>query len=291
MDNFNSFYNVRLKKLNGEELKQCGVKIIKADILNYNEVREIVKNMDVIFHLAAQPGVRYSLEHPLEVFKINVEGTVNLLQAIKEEKRISLFLYASSSSVYGNCTEFPIKETAPTHPISPYGLSKLVGEKYVKFYKEFYNLPTTILRFFTVTGARQRPDMGLYKFISNILYNKPITIFGDGSQTRDWSNVLNVVEACLKALDNPKGIGETFNVGHGKKTSVNKIIEILENAIGKKAEIVYEEKNLADPQDTQADISKITALLNFKPIYSLTEAIESEIEFIKNLSSISKPSD
>lgn len=280
IDNLNPYYNLKIKNLNSKELKSLGVKVFNEDILNYTKIKEIMKGIDVVFHLAAQPGVRYSVDHPLKVYKINVEGTINLLQSAKENQ-ISKFIFASSSSVYGNCTELPIKETTPTNPISPYGLSKLVAEKYVKFYEEFYNLPYVIFRFFTVVGARQRPDMGLFKFITNMLSDKEITIFGDGNQTRDWSNVKNVVDACLKALDNPEADNQTLNIGHGKRTSVNEIIGILENKLHKKAKLINVERKIVDPLDTQADISKIVSILGYKPTYSLEEAIEKEIEYIK----------
>ncbi len=280
LDNFNAYYDVKLKEMNKEDLVQKGIKVIKEDILNYEKVKRITKDIDIIFHLAAQPGVRYSLAHPLEVFKTNVDGTLNILECARKNK-ISRFIFASSSSVYGNSTELPLKEDSEVHPIAPYGLSKLVCENYIHFYYKHYNLPTVIFRLFSVVGERQRPDMGIYKFIINLLRDTPLTIFGDGTQTRDWCNVKNVVDAFIKAIDNPKIIGETLNIGHGERISVNKIIEIIENFIGKRAKRLYTKRNEADMLHTQADLSKITKLLNYQPKYSIEEGIKSEIEFIQ----------
>ncbi|MHA1428139.1 MAG: GDP-mannose 4,6-dehydratase [Candidatus Helarchaeota archaeon] len=285
LDNFNSYYDVSLKEFNARELKNLGVVIVRENILNFNKIQDIMNKIDIVIHLAAQPGVRYSVDHPLEVYKINVDGTLNLLEAARRNN-ISLFVFASSSSIYGNCRELPIKEDHPTQPISPYGFSKLIGEKAIKFYNLYSNLPTVIFRFFSVIGARQRPDMGLYKFIFNILNNKPLTIFGDGNQTRDWSNVKNVVEVISKSIENPNVLNKTLNIGHGLKTSVNEIINILENKIGRKAKIINVSKNIAEPLNTQADINKIKNLLDYSPKYSLEEAIESEIDFIKSWKNI-----
>ncbi len=282
VDDFNPYYNVKLKEINAKELNDLGVEVINVDILKFDKIREITKKSEIVFHLAAQPGVRYSVDNPLRVHKINVEGTLNLLEAARKNN-ISLFVNVSSSSVYGNCTELPIKESTLKNPISPYGLSKLIGEYYVNFYYEFHNLPAINLRLFTVIGARQRPDMGLYKFIYSIIKDKNLTIYGDGNQTRDWSNVKNVVDACLKLLNKSDLAGNVFNVGHGKRTSVNKVIKILEEKIGKKAIISREQRNIADPLDTQADISKIMKYLDYKPKYSIVEAIEKEIEYVGNL--------
>ncbi len=290
VDNFNSYYNPKLKEFNADELKRLGVEIVKEDILNYEKLSNIMENIDIVFHLAAQPGIRYSVENPQEIFKINTEGTLKVLEAAKK-RNVSLFIFASSSSVYGNCTQFPIKESTGLNPISPYGLSKEIGERYIKYYSTNYKLPTVILRLFSVVGARQRPDMALSKFIFNLLNDKPLPLYGDGTQTRDWINVKNVVDIFLKINEQWESVNITndvFNIGNGIKTNLNNIIKILEKKIGKQAKIITTEKDPADILHMQADISKINNIFNYKPRYLLGEAIESEIEFINSWSGIKK---
>ncbi|MHA1268790.1 MAG: GDP-mannose 4,6-dehydratase [Candidatus Helarchaeota archaeon] len=279
-DNLNEYYSSRLKNLNKNLVIQKGNQFFNQDIKEIN-----LKNTDYkyIFHLAAQPGVRYSVLHPIEVLKINLMTTLELLEKIrKSDLDLKRFVFISSSSVFGKINYLPIDEKHPKDPISPYGASKLAAEKYVQNYYIHYGIPTVIIRPFTVVGKRQRPDMGLHKFIRWMVENEPIVIYGDGNQTRDWTHIDNIIDGLLLSINKKGAIGEDFNLGNGSRISVNEVLNKINSHLNKEYKIIYKNRNIADPSDTQANINKARKILGYNPSKSLDDAIKEHLEFYMN---------
>jgi UDP-glucose 4-epimerase len=280
VDNFNRYYNIKLKKYNKKLAEINNNKFLNLDISDLNSDH---LNVEHIIHLAAQPGVRYSVENPIEVLYINLVKTVKLLEKIRKYKiDLKSFIFVSSSSIFGKIEKLPIDENHKKEPISPYGVSKLAAENYVKNYYLHYKIPTIIIRPFTVVGARQRPDMGLHKFIEAIEKKNPVTIFGNGNQTRDWTHVENIVQGIILCTKNKKSIGEDFNLGNGSRISVNVVIEKISSKLNHDIKINNKKRHLADPKDTQADISKAKKLLKYNPKKTLDDAIREQINFFLN---------
>jgi len=276
MDCFTDYYHREIKEKNIENaLKNNNFELIEEDIMNMENFPEV----DYVFHLAAQAGVRASWGKSFEIYtRNNIEATQRLLEFYKEHK-IKKFVYASSSSVYGDA-ELPMREDSLLKPVSPYGVTKLAGENLCYLYWKNYGVPTVSLRYFTVYGPRQRPDMAIHKFVNAILNEEEITVFGDGTQTRDFTFVDDVVEANILASAN--GIkGEVFNVGGGSRVSVNELIKKIEETTGKKARINYIEKQKGDVRDTLADTGKISNELNWKPRVKIEEGLMRFVEWYK----------
>lgn len=277
-DNLNEYYNLKLKEKNLKDLETLGANFIKGDILNYDSLIKNFDNYDVVFHLAAQPGVRYSSEHPMITNKINIEGTLNVLEMIKKNPKSKL-IFSSSSSVFGDVGAISIRENTPRVPISIYGVSKVACEDYVSHYMKHYKLEIVTIRPFTVSGERQRPDMALFKFIDGIIKDKELTIFGDGKQTRDWGNVKNIAKAFKSSAEMDEAIGETFNIGNEKSHSVLNVIKLISKYLNKKPKMKFLNKSLIEPTHTLANISKAKKILKYSPKYNLEDAIKSEINF------------
>ena len=251
IDCFTDYYPREIKEANlSNVLKSKKFKLIEEDILEMNKFPEV----DYVFHEAAQAGVRASWGKSFETYmRNNVQATQKLLEFYKDLD-IKKFVYASSSSVYGDA-ELPMREDSLLKPVSPYGVTKLAGENLCYLYWKNYNVPTVSLRYFTVYGPRQRPDMAIHKFVKAIFNGDEITVFGDGTQTRDFTFVDDVVEATILAAES-NSVGEVFNIGGGSRVSVNDLIEMMEDIIGKKAKVKYIEKQKGDVRDTLADVSK-----------------------------------
>jgi UDP-glucose 4-epimerase len=247
------------------------------------DILEISKfpGVDYVFHLAAQAGVRASWGRSFEIYtRNNIEATQKLLESYKDRK-IKKFVFASSSSVYGDA-ELPMKENSLLKPVSPYGVTKLAGENLCYLYWKNYNLPTVSLRFFTVYGPRQRPDMAIHKFVKAMLNNEEIIVYGDGEQTRDFTYVDDAVEANILTA-NREIEGEVFNVGGGSRISVNELIGIMERAIGRRAKVKYTEKQKGDVRDTWADVSKAEKVLGWMPKTKIEEGLEKYITWLSEI--------
>jgi UDP-glucose 4-epimerase len=251
IDCFTNYYPRDIKEANiSNALKNNNFKLIEEDILNMDKFPEV----DYVFHEAAQAGVRASWGKSFEIYtRNNVEATQRLLEFYKS-KNLKKFVYASSSSVYGDA-KLPINEDSLLKPVSPYGVTKLAGENLCYLYWKNYGVPTVSLRYFTVYGPRQRPDMAIHKFVRAILSGDDITVFGDGTQTRDFTFVVDAVEANILAAESDS-VGEVFNIGGGSRISVSELIEEIGNITGKKAKIKYVGKQKGDVRDTWADVSK-----------------------------------
>lgn len=282
IDRFSDYYSRELKEKNITALKDFEqFEFIEDDLVSV-DLDELLKGIDIVIHDAAQAGVRSSWGKSFDTYiKDNIVTTQRLLEAVKEEKIVK-FVYASSSSVYGDVKKLPMNEDMKVSPVSPYGVTKLDGENLVMLYNKNYGVPGIALRYFTVFGPRQRPDMAFHKFIKAILKGEPIEIYGDSSQTRDFTYISDIVEANITAaLSNVKG--EVFNIGGGKRIKLNEAIKIMEKIIGIKAKLYFINPQKGDVQDTYADISKAKELLGYTPCVSLEEGLEREVEWIKSL--------
>ncbi|WNR46225.1 NAD-dependent epimerase/dehydratase family protein [Paenibacillus roseipurpureus] len=237
---------------------------------------DILPHIDIVYHLAGMPGVRSSWGEDFKTYiSNNIEATQRLLEGCRQFP-VSRFIYASTSSVYGEQLN-QVNEDAITIPLSPYGVSKLTGEQLCKVYAHNLGVPVVILRFFTVYGPRQRPDMAFHRFITHIMADKPIPIHGDGLQTRDFTYVEDCVDAIAATAYAANIIGETINIGGKERASVLECIAILEELFGKKVERQFLGKATGEPRHTWADISKAQRLLGYHPITDLRTGLQAEM--------------
>ena len=253
-----------------------GFRFVEADIRNFELVKKMVRGVDAVFHEAALVSVTRSVENPFLSNETNVAGTLNLLKACVDA-RVKRFVYASSSSVYGETETLPKHERLVTMPLSPYAVSKLAAENYVKVFHGVYGLETVCLRYFNVYGPRQKygPYSGVISiFINRLLEDQPPIIYGDGEQTRDFTNVQDVVEANMLALSAQNAVGEVFNVATGVATSVNKLAEIVQEIMGKtNLAPVYANPRPGDIRHSYADISKAGKILEYNPKVQLEKGL------------------
>lgn len=278
IDCFTDYYSRAIKEENiATALKYKNFELVEDDLLSIDEYPDVVH----VFHLAAQAGVRASWGKSFEIYtKNNVQATQKLLEFYKNSS-IKKFVYASSSSLYGDA-ELPMREDSLLKPVSPYGVTKLAGENLCYLYYKNYGVPTIALRYFTVYGPRQRPDMAIHKFVKAILNDEEITVYGDGTQTRDFTYVEDAVEAnILSARSN--AVGEVFNIGGGSRIHVNELIEKIEEMVAKKADIKYIEKQKGDVRDTWADVSRAEKMLHWVPKVNINSGLERFIKWCKNV--------
>ncbi len=274
-DNFNPYYDPALKWERCRLLEEAGVEVMDCDVTQKETIAaELAKHLitDVV-HLAAQAGVRHSIEHPESYVHSNLDGFVQVLEAIKSFPEIK-FVYASSSSVYGLNTKIPFAESDPVElPASFYGATKRCNELIAQCYHHIHKIPCTGLRFFTVYGPWGRPDMAYYFFSKAILEGKPIPVFGEGKLMRDFTYIDDIVEGIIAAVDLGAG-NEIFNLGNNAPVSILDFIHILEKHLGKKAQIDFQPMPLGDVPMTYADITKSQKMLGFQPKVSLDEGLK-----------------
>lgn len=279
-DNFDEYYKGKEENVR-RHFRDSNFTLIRADILDHESLCRAMKGVDVIFHLAAQPGVGFSEENPVKTNTVNTTGTLNVLNAAKK-MGVKKVIFASSSSVYGLPEYMPMDERHPTNPISVYGASKLAAEKYVRIYNGLPNLSTVILRYHSVYGPRQRPDMAIRKWTQQLFENKPPIIYGDGEQTRDFTYIDDIVEGTLKAAEIDGVEGETFNLGKGSRVSVNNVVRLLIKRIGKEdIDPIYTKPRPGDVSGTHADISKARKLLGYDPTATLNDGIKWFVRWFK----------
>ena len=274
LDILNDYYDVSLKEKNLEVLKKySNFSFIKDDIKTTNVISEF--KPDKVIHLASMAGVRYSLENPLLYETTNIGGFINILEECRKNN-VKHIVYASSSSVYGLNTKVPFSEDDPIEKCnSPYACSKLCMEYYAKTYNQLYNLSNIGLRFFTVYGPRGRPDMAPYLFLNAIKNNIKFKKFGDGSSSRDYTYVDDIVSGIIGATDNKNNIKcKIYNLGNSSPVSLNEFIETCEKVTNKKAIFEQCSEQLGDVQHTYADISKAKNDLNYDPKTSLEEGLQ-----------------
>jgi UDP-glucuronate 4-epimerase len=275
LDNFDAFYSREIKLLNIAGFdKHPGFFLLHADLNDSPEqlFQSIPGPVDVIIHLAAKAGVRPSIADPLLYQQINVLGTQKLLD-FAVQKKVKKFVFASSSSVYGVNEKLPWKEEEKLLPISPYAMTKLSGEMAGHVYHKLYQLPFIALRFFTVYGPSQRPDLAIHQFTKSIINNQPINMFGDGSTSRDYTYINDIVQGVLAAVHYHQTGFEIINLGNNYTVSLKDLITAIEEVTGKKAVIHQKPEQPGDVPRTFADISKAQRLLHYQPETQIKEGI------------------
>ncbi|WP_029552058.1 SDR family NAD(P)-dependent oxidoreductase [Thermocrinis jamiesonii] len=281
VDNLNSYYDVRLKHYRLEDLRSYrDFKFFQLDIEDYGKLKEVFKNyrFDAVINEAARAGVRASIEDPFVYMTTNANGTLNLLELCKNYG-ISKFVLASTSSLYAG-QPMPFKEDLPVNtPISPYAASKKAAEVIAYTYHYLYGIDVSILRYFTVYGPAGRPDMSVFRFIKWIMEDSSLEVFGDGSQSRDFTYIEDIAEGTILALK-PLGY-QIINLGNNKPHSLLEMISLVERFTGKKAKIENREFHKADMKATWADITKAKELLGWQPKTSLEEGIEKTVDWFK----------
>lgn len=254
----------------------CIDNVIKGDIRDRNLVFNLMKDKDTIIHMAAQISMSRSIEDPINDADNNINGTLNLLDVARKTE-IEHFIYISSAAVFGVPNYLPIDEKHPTNPISPYGLSKLTGERYSKLYNDLYELPVTCLRFFNVFGPRQaKNDYSgvITKFIEKISMDESPIIFGDGNQTRDFIYIDDIVESICLAINRKKSMGEIINIGTGNPTKIKDLANFIIKIYNKDISTKYEPAKIGDIKESYADITKAKKILGFEPKFSLYEGLK-----------------
>lgn len=275
VDNFNDYYSPAVKRRNIEAIQENADFILhETDICDEEALRGVFERErpEVVVHLAARAGVRPSVENPNLYHRVNVIGGQHILDACRDFKPTHL-VFASSSSVYGGSTHVPFKESDPVmRPISPYAATKRMNELQAHVYSHLYKLNVTMVRFFTVYGPRQRPDMAIHKFTRMILEDKPIPRFGDGSTKRDYTYIDDIVQGVVQCVDTPFRY-EIFNLGESQTTSLNELIAIIEKHAGKKARIEPQALQPGDVTITYANIDHARDRLRYKPTFTMDEGI------------------
>jgi UDP-glucuronate 4-epimerase len=288
IDDLNDFYSPAIKRRNLSEIAVKGpFEFHEINVSDLDPLRLAIGSSppEIIIHLAARAGVRPSLEQPLLYEKANVLGTLNLLE-LAREYAIPQFVFASSSSIYGATSRVPFSESeANPNPISPYGVTKLAGEKLCYCYSQLYSIRTVCLRFFTVYGPRQRPDLAIHKFARLIHEDKEIPQFGDGSSLRDYTFISDIVDGIMAALG-VQGSFEVFNLGNSHPISLGRMIQLLEQNLGRKARIKVQNLQPGDMLFTHADLSKATERLGYVPRVSFEEGLARFVSWFKAVSNL-----
>jgi nucleoside-diphosphate-sugar epimerase len=282
-DCFTDYYPREVKERNLQRLVgRSGFELRTLD-LAVADLKALIEDADYIFHQAGQPGVRTSWGGDFAVYlKDNVLATQRLLESSRWSRRLRRFVYASSSSVYGNATELPVGEDALPRPYSPYGVTKLAGEHLCGLYAANFDTPTVSLRYFTVYGPRQRPDMAFARFLQALLADKPIGIHGDGEQTRDFTFVSDAVEANLLAAAGDPAPGAVYNIGGGSRVTVNEVIRVLEELIGRRAKIDRLAAQPGDARHTFADTGAAAREIGFHPEVKLADGLRVQFEWTRD---------
>jgi UDP-glucose 4-epimerase len=254
---------------NRANLADLGVEIVEGELRSYERVHNAVRGVEVVHHLGALGSVPRSVQDPLTTSAVNVEGTLNVLLAARDAG-VRRVVFASSSSVYGSSAELPAREDGPVDPISPYGVAKLAAERYcVSFSRVYHTFETVVLRYFNVFGPRQNPHSeyaaAVPLFITAIAEGKPVTIFGDGGQARDFTYVSNVVDANLLAADAEGANGRIFNVAAGAPHTVTQLIDTIAELLGKPAEKIFADPRPGDIRDSFADVAAARETLGWEP--------------------------
>jgi UDP-glucose 4-epimerase len=268
LDNFDTYYDPVIKKQHIEKfLMDPRFKLVNGDL----------RDMDYVFHEAAQPGIRISVKDPRKSHEVNATGTLNLLDVAKDTN-VQKIINASSSSVYGKTKYLPFDEAHPTEPVSPYGITKLMAEHYCRVFDELYGLKSVSLRYFTVYGPRMRPDLAIHIFMQKSLKNEPIVIFGDGTKSRDFTYIDDVVRANVLAMN--KGSG-AYNIGGGHTITIGQLAKKIIEITKSESKILYEKNVPGDAEHTAADTRKAERELGWKPAISLDQGLENYKQWIQ----------
>jgi len=284
VDNFNDYYDPAIKEHNLKNIiDDKNYTLYREDILDSQAMHDIFSahDIDIVIHLAARAGVRPSLSNAVLYEKVNVEGTINLLENCRE-RSIDKFIFASSSSVYGGNKKIPFSETDKVDfPVSPYAATKKSGELICYTYHHLYNISVFAFRFFTVYGPRQRPEMAIHKFARKIFNETPIEIYGDGTSSRDYTYIDDIVNGITGSLDLVYGY-EVMNLGNSYPVRLSKLVKLIEEKAGKKAIIEYTDMQPGDVFTTYADIGKARELIKYAPGTPIEEGLEYFMDWYKN---------
>jgi nucleoside-diphosphate-sugar epimerase len=257
------------------------VELVTGDLADNSVAAEVVKDVDYVLHQAAVPSVQRSVVNPVGTNRSNVTATLNLLENSRKA-RVRRFVYAASSSAYGDTEVLPKSEDMPANPLSPYALQKWVAERYCKLYHELYALETVSLRYFNVFGPGQDPyseySAVIPKFTTKLLAKEPITVYGDGEQSRDFTYIDNVIQANLLALRAPNAPGEVCNIGCGQRVTLNQLIQILEELLKVRAQVTYAPAKPGDVRHSLADITKARRILGYVPETEIEEGLRKTVE-------------
>jgi UDP-glucuronate 4-epimerase len=289
IDDFNDFYSPEIKRQNiSAHLENPNFTLFEADIRDAESLRTIFENRksDCIVHLAARAGVRPSLSEPKLYAETNINGTLNLLE-LAREFGVKQFVFASSSSVYGMNAKIPFsEEDKVSNPISPYAATKAAGELLCHTFSHLYNIRTICLRFFTVYGARQRPDLAIHYFSKLITEGKPIPVFGDGKTRRDYTYIDDIIQGVRAAIDFDQSKHEIFNLGESETTELSTLISLLEKSLEKTALIDRKPTQPGDVPLTFSDISKATKMLNYNPETKIEDGIRKFVDWFNGIGRI-----
>jgi nucleoside-diphosphate-sugar epimerase len=257
---------------------------LEGDLADLPFAAQAVAGMDYVLHQAAIPSVPRSVDDPVTSNRANITATMNTLWAAKDAG-VRRLVYAASSSAYGNTPTLPKREDMPTNPLSPYALQKFVGEQYCRLFTNLYGFETVSIRYFNVFGPRQDPGSPysgvISQFATALLAGRQPTIYGDGEQTRDFTYVANVVDGVLRACEAPKANGEVINVATAGRISLNDLVRVMNGIIGSSVQPIYKEPRAGDVRDSQADISKATALLGYTPTVSLEDGLKLTLDWFR----------
>jgi UDP-glucose 4-epimerase len=282
IDCFTDYYPRPLKEANLRDLKESAAFRFVEGAVQDADLSALLAGTTHVFHLAAQAGVRKSWGRDFSVYTVNnIEATQALLEACVGTP-IERFVYASSSSVYGDGTELPMRETALPAPLSPYGVTKLAAEHLCQLYHVNHRVPCVSLRYFTVYGPRQRPDMAFNRFVRAALAGEPVTVYGDGGQTRDFTFVADAVAATAAAAT--RGVpGRVYNIGGGSRVSVNQVLEIVGRITGRPVQVRREAMQKGDMRDTYADTTAARRDLAYAPTVTIEQGLEAECDWLAGL--------
>jgi len=280
IDCLTDYYDPAIKRRNlTKSLGSPGFRFVQEDLTDA-DLPSLLDGCELVFHQAAQAGVRASWGSEFSIYlHCNLDATQRLLEACKGRENLKL-VYASSSSIYGATTDLPMRETSLPRPYSPYGVTKLAAEQLIDLYRLNFGLRANALRYFTVYGPRQRPDMGFSKFIKSALAGEALAIYGDGSQTRDFTFIEDILEANLRAAAY-EGEEYVFNAGGGSRLTLTETLEILEGALGRPLNLDHQDKQMGDVPDTWAATERIESELGFKPAIGLAEGLARQVEWTR----------
>jgi UDP-glucose 4-epimerase len=278
VDNLSTGNLARLEDVNSS------IEFIEGDLADEGFGDQVLQGIDYVFHQAAVPSVQRSVLDPLTTNRANVTATLNLLESCRRVK-VRRFVYAASSSAYGDTEVLPKRETMAPNPLSPYALQKWVGEHYCKLYYDLYGLETVSLRYFNVFGPSQDPDSQysavIPKFIRAMLANEPVTVYGDGEQSRDFTYVDNVVEANLLAMRANGAVGKVFNIGCGEQITLNRLIRVLEKILSTRAIVNYTDPKVGDVRHSVADVGLARRVLGYQHNISFEMGLRKTVEWMK----------
>lgn len=286
LDSFDPYYDRAQKEANlREALAGRAAPFVEGDVRDGALLRRVMEEHGVgaVVHLAARPGVRPSLAEPLPYVDINVAGTVAVLEACRAAG-VTRFLFASSSSVYGESGGLPVPERAPLRPLSPYAASKAAAEQLCYTYARLYGISMVVLRFFTVYGPRQRPDMAIRRFTELIDAGREIEVYGDGSSRRDFTYVSDVVDGVAACLDLPPGEFQAFNLGGAQPVELLRLIDVIQRHLGREARVRFRPARPGEPATTFADITRAARFLGFRPQVDLEEGVRRFVEWYRERS-------